>query len=64
MTIFLNKKILGGHKTKRVQAMIKHMFLQNCGGTVFEVSSGISGWEIPFKTGAISEYVVIDVESQ
>lgn len=34
------------------------------GGTVFEVSSGISGWEIPFKTGAISEYVVIDVEPQ
>lgn len=31
-------------------------------GTAFEVSSGISGWEIPFKTGCISEYVVIDVE--
>lgn len=32
------------------------------GNTTFEVSSGISGWEIPFKTGCISEYVVIDVE--
>ncbi len=31
------------------------------GNTVFEVSSGISGWAIPFKTGAISEYVVIDI---
>lgn len=32
------------------------------GNTTFEVSSGISGWAIPFKTGgAVSEYVVIDV---
>ncbi|MBQ3566414.1 MAG: metallophosphoesterase [Oscillospiraceae bacterium] len=30
--------------------------------TDFVVTSGISGWEIPFKTGAISEYVVIDVK--
>lgn len=30
--------------------------------TTFIVSSGISGWAIPFKTGAISEYVVIDVK--
>ncbi len=29
--------------------------------TVFVVTSGISGWAIPFKTGAISEYVVIDI---
>lgn len=32
-------------------------------GTVFVVSSGISGWAIPFKTGAISELVVIDVRT-
>lgn len=29
--------------------------------TNFVVSSGIAGWAIPFKTGAISEYVVIDI---
>ena len=34
------------------------------GGTTFLVTSGISGWGIPFKTGAISEYVVIDVEQE
>ena len=33
-------------------------------GTTFVVTSGISGWAIPFKTGAISEYVVIDVEQE
>lgn len=31
------------------------------GNTAFVVTSGISGWGIPFKTGAISEYVVIDI---
>lgn len=31
------------------------------GNTTFVVTSGISGWGIPFKTGAISEYVVIDI---
>ena len=30
-------------------------------GTTFVVTSGISGWAIPFKTGCFSEYVVIDV---
>lgn len=29
--------------------------------TDFVVTSGISGWAIPFKTGTISEYVVIDI---
>lgn len=29
--------------------------------TTFIVSSGISDWAIPFKTAAISEYVVIDI---
>ncbi len=29
--------------------------------TTFVVTSGISGWAIPFKTGAKSEFVVIDV---
>ncbi len=31
--------------------------------TTFVVTSGISGWAIPFKTGAISEFVVIDIKS-
>ena len=31
------------------------------GDTDFVVTSGISGWAIPFKTGTWSEYVVIDV---
>lgn len=31
------------------------------GNTSFVVSSGISGWAIPFKTGTVSEYVVIDI---
>ena len=31
------------------------------GDTTFVVTSGISGWGIPFKTGAISEFVVIDI---
>ena len=30
--------------------------------TDFVVTSGISGWAIPFKTFAISEYVVIDIK--
>ena len=34
------------------------------GGTRFLVTSGISGWGVPFKTGAISEYVVIDIEGK
>lgn len=29
--------------------------------TTFVVTSGISGWAIPFKTGTWSEYVVIDI---
>ena len=29
--------------------------------TTFIVTSGISGWAIPFKTGCFSEYVVIDI---
>ncbi len=35
---------------------------ENIGGTDFVVTSGISGWAIPFKTFAISEYVIIDIE--
>ena len=34
------------------------------GETRFLVTSGISGWGVPFKTGAISEYVVIDIEGK
>ena len=29
--------------------------------TSFVVTSGISGWAIPFKTGTFSEFVVIDL---
>ena len=32
------------------------------GETTFVVTSGISGWAIPFKTGTHSEIVVIDVQ--
>ncbi len=32
--------------------------------TVFEVSSGISGWGVPFKTGAVSEYVIMDIKGR
>ena len=32
--------------------------------TAFIVTSGISGWAIPFKTGTFSEYVVIHVEER
>lgn len=35
--------------------------VQKRGDTIFLVTSGMSGWAIPFKTGAISEYVVIDI---
>ncbi|MBQ9557339.1 MAG: metallophosphoesterase [Clostridia bacterium] len=34
------------------------------GGTDFYVTSGISGWGIPFKTGCISEFVVIDIVNE
>ena len=32
--------------------------------TTFVVTSGISGWAIPFKTGTKSEYVVIDIKEK
>lgn len=32
--------------------------------TTFIVTSGISGWAIPFKTGTFSEYVIIDIRSE
>lgn len=34
------------------------------GNTDFLVTSGISGWAIPFKTGAVSEIVVINITSE
>ena len=34
------------------------------GNTTFIVTSGISDWEIRFKTGTKSEYVVIDIVSE
>lgn len=33
------------------------------GSTDFIVTSGISGWALPFKTGAVSEIVVVDIVS-
>lgn len=38
--------------------------LEKRNNTTFIVSSGISGWAIPFKTGAISEFVVIDIKQK
>ena len=35
--------------------------LSQRGNTTFLITSGLSGWAIPFKTGCFSEYVVIDV---
>ena len=35
--------------------------LERRGGTDFIVTSGISDWAIPFKTGTVSEFVVIDI---
>ena len=35
--------------------------VQRRGNTSFLVTSGISGWAIPFKTGTFSEIVVIDI---
>ena len=35
--------------------------LERRDGTNFIVTSGVSGWAIPFKTGTISEFVVIDI---
>ncbi len=35
--------------------------VQRRGNVTFVVTSGVSGWAIPFKTGTHSEYVVIDV---
>ena len=31
------------------------------GNTQFVVTSGISGWAVPFKTGCWSETVIIDI---
>ena len=36
----------------------------NRSDTSFVVTSGISGWAIPFKTGTFSEFVVIDLKKQ
>ena len=36
--------------------------LSTRGDTTFLITSGLSGWAIPFKTGCVSEYVVIDIE--
>ncbi len=37
--------------------------LEKRGDTSFIVTSGISGWEIPYKTFTISEFVVIDIKN-
>ena len=38
--------------------------IEERGGTTFIVTSGISGWAIPFKTGCFSEFVIIDIEQK
>ncbi len=38
--------------------------LEKRGSTYYEVSSGMSGWGMPFKTGAKSEFVIINVQFQ
>ena len=38
--------------------------LENIEGTDFLVSSGISDWAIPIKTGTKSEYVIIDIKNK
>ena len=35
--------------------------LERRGSTDFIVTSGISGWAIPFKSGTHSEYVIVDI---
>ena len=35
--------------------------IEERGKTTFIVTSGISGWAIPFKTGCFSEFVIIDI---
>ena len=37
---------------------------ENRDGTDFIVTSGISGWAIPFKTGTWSEFVVVDITQE
>lgn len=38
--------------------------LQRRGSTSFIVSSGISDWELQFKTGCRSEYVIVDIQGK
>lgn len=53
-------------------ALLNHIFSfndrtyghENTNGTDFIVTSGISDWEISFKTGTKSEYVIINVDQQ
>ena len=34
------------------------------GDTTFFTSSGIAGWGVPFKSGAVSEYVIVNIEKK
>ena len=38
--------------------------MEKRGDTTFIVTSGISDWAIPFKTGTVAEYVVVDIEGE
>lgn len=38
--------------------------MESVDGTTFVVTSGISGWAIPFKTFTSSEFVVIDIDNK
>ena len=38
--------------------------MKTTGDTSFVVTSGISDWALPFKTGTVSEYVVVDISAK
>ena len=38
--------------------------LYHSGNTDFIVTSGISDWAIKFKTGCVSEFVIMDIEGR
>ena len=38
--------------------------MKTAGNTTFLVTSGISDWALPFKTGTVSEYVVVDISAK
>ena len=52
------------HKLSRLSGLADQVYgLERHGNTDFIVTSGISSWAIPFKTGTLAEYLVIDIKS-